>query len=415
MFSFFEIWVSAKYLLPKTREKFFSIITIFSFLGISLGVATLIIVMSVMNGFRDELTSKILGINGHMKVQPINNYKILNYEDLIEDLYNKVEEISVNKVLVDQALLTKNQFSTGVILKGIEKKYFEERKIFENKIPKEILIKFDDGEGIIIGDKLKDKLNIKYGESVNILSSNNLQTVLGNIPRSGNFKVIGSFKSGMYEYDTALIFFPISLLQNFLNLSKKIDFFEIQLDHFDEIDLKREEIKKNLPKYFKVSEWRELNPSLFNALEVEKNVMFLILMLIIIVAAFNLISSLIILVSMKKKDIGVLSILGVKKNQLLRIFMINGLIIGFLGTFLGLVLGLLFCYNINEIKTFIEFFLESNLFAEEIYFFTKLPVIIDHQQIIKIVLISIFLSFVATIYPAIKASKVDPINLIKWE
>ena len=263
MFSFFEIWVSAKYLLPKTREKFFSIITIFSFLGISLGVATLIIVMSVMNGFRDELTSKILGINGHMKVQPINNYKILNYEDLIEDLYNKVEEISVNKVLVDQALLTKNQFSTGVILKGIEKKYFEERKIFENKIPKEILIKFDDGEGIIIGDKLKDKLNIKYGESVNILSSNNLQTVLGNIPRSGNFKVIGSFKSGMYEYDTALIFFPISLLQNFLNLSKKIDFFEIQLDHFDEIDLKREEIKKNLPKYFKVSEWRELNPSLF--------------------------------------------------------------------------------------------------------------------------------------------------------
>ena len=176
-----------------------------------------------------------------------------------------------------------------------------------------------------------------------------------------------------------------------------------------------ENVKKNIPNFLKISDWRQLNPSLFNALEVEKNVMFLILLLIIIVAAFNLISSMIILVSMKRKDIGVLRILGVKKNQILKIFIINGSIIGVLGTIIGCFLGLIFCTNINEIKSFIELFLDSNLFSEEIYFFSQLPVIINYSQILKIASISIFLSFLSTIYPSIRASKVDPINLIKWD
>tara|TARA_A100001011_G_C14281813_1_gene831927 strand:- start:1702 stop:2298 length:597 start_codon:yes stop_codon:yes gene_type:complete len=193
------------------------------------------------------------------------------------------------------------------------------------------------------------------------------------------------------------------------------DFYEIQLRKFDQLDQKQTQLKKNIPNYFKISDWRELNPSLFNALEVEKNVMFLILLLIIIVAAFNLISSMIILVSMKRRDIGVLRILGVRKNQILKIFIINGSIIGILGTFIGFFLGLIFCMNINEIKNFIEFFLDSNLFSEEIYFFSQLPVIINYSQIFKIAFISIFLSFISTIYPSIRASKVDPINLIKWD
>jgi lipoprotein-releasing system permease protein len=193
------------------------------------------------------------------------------------------------------------------------------------------------------------------------------------------------------------------------------DFYEIQLKNFDQLDEKQKQLKKNIPNYFKISNWRELNPSLFNALEVEKNVMFLILLLIIIVAAFNLISSMIILVSMKRRDIGVLRILGVRKNQILKIFIVNGSIIGILGTFIGCFLGLIFCMNINEIKNFIEFFLDSSLFSEEIYFFSQLPVIINYSQIFKIAFISIFLSFISTIYPSIRASKVDPINLIKWD
>ena len=414
MISFFEIWVSFKYLLPKTKEKFFSIITIFSFLGISLGVATLIIVMSVMNGFRDELTNKILGVNGHLKLQHFNNVKVSNKDSLNEKLTTNISDIFINKIIVSQALFSKNSFSTGVYLKGVEGKYFSERRIFSNIKPSSIKA-FMNNEGILIGEKLKKKLNLEIGNFVNILSSNNIQTVFGNMPRSSAFKVVGFFNTGMYEYDSALIFFPIEILQSFLNMENFFDFYEIQLKKFDQLDEKQTQLKTNIPNYFKISDWRELNPSLFNALEVEKNVMFLILLLIIIVAAFNLISSMIILVSMKRRDIGVLRILGVRKNQILKIFIINGSIIGILGTFIGLFLGLIFCMNINEIKNFIEFFLDSNLFSEEIYFFSQLPVIINYSQIFKIAFISIFLSFISTIYPSIRASKVDPINLIKWD
>ena len=414
MISFFEIWVSFKYLLPKTKEKFFSIITIFSFLGISLGVATLIIVMSVMNGFRDELTNKILGVNGHLKLQHFNNVKVSNKDSLNEKLTTNISDIFINKIIVSQALFSKNSFSTGVYLKGVEGKYFSERRIFSNIKPSSIKA-FMNNEGILIGEKLKKKLNLEIGNFVNILSSNNIQTVFGNMPRSSTFKVVGFFNTGMYEYDSALIFFPIEIIQSFLNMENFFDFYEIQLKNFDQLDEKQTQLKTNIPNYFKISDWRELNPSLFNALEVEKNVMFLILLLIIVVAAFNLISSMIILVSMKRRDIGVLRILGVKKNQILKIFVINGSIIGILGTVIGCFLGLIFCMNINEIKSFIELFLDSNLFSEEIYFFSQLPVIINYSQILKIALISIFLSFISTIYPSIRASKVDPINLIKWD
>jgi len=414
MISFFEIWVSFKYLLPKTKEKFFSIITIFSFVGISLGVATLIIVMSVMNGFRDELTNKILGVNGHLKLQHFNNLKIHNKDSLDEILSNKISDIFVNKIIVSQALFSKNSFSTGVYLKGVEGKYFSERRIFSSIKPSSIKA-FKNNEGIIVGEKLKKKLNLEIGDFVNILSSNNIQTVFGNMPRSSSFKVIGFFNTGMYEYDSALIFIPIEIIQSFLNMQSFFDFYEVQLKNFDELDEKQIQLNINIPSFLKISDWRQLNPSLFNALEVEKNVMFLILLLIIVVAAFNLISSMIILVSMKRRDIGVLRILGVKKNQILKIFVLNGSIIGILGTFIGCFLGLIFCMNINEIKSFIEFFLDSNLFSEEIYFFSQLPVIINYSQILQIALISILLSFISTIYPSIRASKVDPINLIKWD
>ena len=219
----------------------------------------------------------------------------------------------------------------------------------------------------------------------------------------------------MYEYDTSLIFFPIELLQKFLNYDNKIDHYEVIVSDFQDISLIKGKIKNILPKFFRTIDWRELNPSLFNAIEVERNVMFIILLLIIIVAAFNLISSMMMLVSTKEKDIGVLRVIGVSKSQLLKIFVINGFLIGLMGTLFGLLLGLLFCFNINEIRNFIEIFLGSNLFSEEIYFFSNLPIILDHMQIFRILLISLFLSFVATIYPALRATKIQPINLIKWD
>ena len=415
MISYFEIWVSLKYLLPKTREKFFSIITIFSFVGIALGVATLIIVMSVMNGFREELTSKVLGVNGHLKIQPFNNQKIKDNEQLKYLINSNFDNIKISEVLLGQGLLNFRGFSTGSIIKGVQSDYFEDRKIFKDNIDSKSLKNFELNKGVFVGTKLKEKLRLKIGDSINIISPDSIETIFGNLPRSSNFKIIGFFSTGMYEYDSSLVYVPLRNMQSFLNSENKINFFEIQIDDFDNIDTIRNKLEDLIPKYFRIIDWRELNPSLFNAIEVEKNVMFLILLLIILVAAFNLISSMIILVSSKNRDIGVLRVMGVSKNQILKIFMMSGLAIGVCGTILGIIIGLLFCFNINEIKSFFELFLDSELFSEEIYFFSRLPVIMDFAQISKIVTISLVLSFLATIYPAIKASKVEPINLIKWD
>jgi len=415
MISFFELWVSYKFLFPQTKEKFFSIITFISFAGIALGVATLIIVMSVMNGFREELTSKILGVNGHLKIQPLNGLKIKNVVALKSNIEKKINTIKTHKVLMGQGLLNYSTYSTGIIMKGVESQYFQDRKIFNQSLDYETLKLFSNNEGILIGEKLRKKLNIKVGDRLNILSPDNVETILGSFPRSASFKVIGFFSIGMYEYDSSLIYFPIELIKKFLNSKNESDFLEIYVDDFDRISFYKNEIKSTIPSFLRVIDWRELNPSLFNALEVERNVMFLILFLIILVAAFNLVSSMIILVSTKSRDIGVLRTLGVGKNQLLKIFIINGFFIGLCGTILGFILGIIFCMNINDIKQILEYFLNFELFSEEIYFFTKLPIIIDFVQISKILITSLFLSFIATIYPSIKASRVEPINLIKWD
>ena len=415
MVSFIEMWVSTKYLFPKTKEKFFSLITLFSFLGISLGVATLIIVMSVMNGFREELTSKILGINGHLKVQSIYSSGMKIDEEFKRSITNKTNKTLTHEIVSGNGLLSYKNYSNGILIKGVDVNYFEERKIFKKKINKEFLLKFKNNEGILVGNKLRKKLKIKTGDYITILSAKSYETFLGNVPRTASFKVIGFFDVGMYEYDTSLVFMPIEILQKFLNYGKKIDHYEIVIEDFKKLSQVKEDITNISPNYYRIIDWRELNPSLFNAIEVERNVMFIILMLIIIVAAFNLISSLMILVSTKKKDIGILRVLGVSKPQLLKIFIINGFLIGLFGTILGLLIGLIFCLNINEIRSFVEFLIGSNLFSEEIYFFSNLPIIIEFNQIIKITSISLLLSFLATIYPSIRATKIEPINLIKWD
>ncbi len=415
MISFFELWMSIKYLFPKTKEKFFSLITLFSFLGISLGVATLIIVMSVMNGFREELTSKILGINGHLKIQSVFGSGINKNLDLKSLLTKKIDNLLINEVVISQGLMNYKKYSNGILIKGVSANYFKDRQIFKDKLKNSYLKKFENNAGIFVGEKLKEKLKLKEGDYLTILSSKSYETFLGNFPRSMNFEIVGFFNIGMYEYDTSLIFMPMELLQKFLDYGKNIDHYELMVDDFNNLNSVKGRLSKLIPEYYKIIDWRELNPSLFNAIEVERNVMFLILLLIIIVAAFNLISSMMILVSTKNKDIGVLRVLGVSKNKLLKIFIINGFIIGSLGTFLGLILGLLFCMNINEIKHFVELFIETNLFAEEIYFFSNLPVILDSTQILKIITISLILSLIATIYPAFRATKVEPINLIKWD
>ena len=415
MIKFFDVWVAKRYLFPKTKDSFFSLITIFSFLGISLGVATLIIVMSVMNGFREELTSKVLGINGHMKIQLYNNLYFMNYQKIINDISKNNPKIKIDPVLSAQALMSSDNFSSGVILKGIDYKNLTERNLLSDNISNETFEKFKTNNGIIIGKRLYEKIQKKNETYIKLISPDSIETPFGRLIKSNDFKVIGTFETGMYEYDLNLVILPLELLQDFLTIGKKIDSIEIFTGNFQDISFIQKNIKSSLPDYFKIIDWRLLNPSLFNAIEVERNVMFLILLLIILVAAFNLISSMIMLVNNKKKDIGILRTLGVTRFQLLKIFIINGFSIGLIGTILGLIIGIIFCQNINEIKDFIEIFTDSKLFAEEIYFFSNLPVVMNNNEIAVITSISLLLSFLATIYPSYKASKIEPINLIKWE
>ena len=415
MITFFDFWVSKRYLFPKTKDSFFSLITILSFLGISLGVATLIIVMSVMNGFREELTNKVLGINGHIKIQLYNSSKITEYESIINSLNNFSNELDAQPVIITQSLLSTKNFSSGVMLKGLKTKDISNRKLLKQKISDESFKKFDNNEGVLVGKKLFQRLSGENRKYIKLISSKQIETPFGRILNSQDFKIIGTFETGMYDYDLNLIILPLNLLQKFLNEETSVHSIEVFMNDFGNIEKTIEDLNTILPDYFSIVDWRRLNPTLFNAIAVERNVMFIILLLIIVVAAFNLISSLIMLVNNKKKDIGILRTLGVSKTQLLKIFILNGFFIGFIGTVLGLVLGILFCQNINQIKDFFELFMESDLFSEEIYFFSQLPIIIDFKEIILIVIISLLLSFVATIYPAYKASKVEPIHLIKWE
>ena len=415
MISFFEFFISKRYLISNKKEGFFSLITFFSFLGISLGVATLIIVMSVMNGFREELTSKVLGVNGHMKIQNMRNLKINDYEILKKDILDQTTQIKVEPTIVSQGLLSANNNSRGVFLKGLDFENFTERNLFSNLSSSESLRLFKNGKGVIIGKRLQEKLGIKKGQKIKIISANGITTPFGKITNSATFRVIDFFETGMYEYDVSLILFPLKLIQSFLDMNNKVDNIEIFLDDFDKYEEVFLKIKNTIPDYYKLIDWRSLNPSLFNAIEIERNVMFLILVLIIIVAAFNLVSSMIMLVKNKTKDIGVLRTMGASKSQLLKIFILNGFFIGLVGTLLGLLLGITFCYNINNIKDFIEIFTNAELFAKEIYFFSNLPVIINYSEIFLICMFSIICSLVATIYPAYKASLIEPINLIRWE
>lgn len=415
MISPLEFLISRRYLFPKTKDSFFSVITIFSFLGISLGVATLIIVMSVMNGFRDELTSKVLGVNGHMKIKLQKNIRINNYDNLSKSLNVKDFNLKFHPTIISQALISVNGISSGVILKGLSYKSLRERDLISNNLSPRSASDFENNEGILIGSRLKEKLNIRKNDFVKILSSELQTTPFGSLINSADYNVVGFFETGMYEYDLSLIIMPLEMLQNFLNIGQQVDSIEIILDDFEDLDRINKEILSNLPDYFQLFDWRKLNPSLFNAIEVERNVMFLILFLIIVVAAFNLISSMTMLVNNKRKDIGILRSLGITREQVVKIFIINGFFIGFIGTILGLFLGLTFCLNINEIKSLLEILLGLDLFSEEIYFFSKLPILIDYKEIGLIIILSLLLSFLATIYPSYKASKVQPISLIKWE
>ena len=414
MFSTFRLMLAFRYLRPKKKEGFVSLIALFSFLGIALGVATLIIVLSVMNGFKEELLNRILGVNGHINLY--ENYGDIRDPDII---LNKIENLSgirdSSSIIESQVMISAKGSSFGALVQGLSPKDLKTRPLLVDSLISGKIYENNESADIIIGKRLAQKLRINVGDVVTLISTKTTATAFGNLPRVKSFKVLGTFNVGMYEYDSSFIYMPMKTAQNFFKLNDSSNSIEIFLFDPNSVFTVKENLSEILGDEFRVIGWQEKNSSFFNALKVERNVMFLILLLIILVAAFNIISSMIMLVKNKSKDIAILRTLGAKKSDILKIFFITGSTIGITGTILGFLFGILFCLNITAIQNMVEKFVGNEVFSPEIYFLTNLPAKINTTEVLMVVIISLTLSLLATLYPSWRASCLDPVKVLRYE
>ena len=411
MISKVERVIAFRYLKPKKKEGFLNVISIFSFTGISLGVAILIIVMSVMSGFRTELINKILGFNPHIVVKPYDEK--INKEDI-----NKLDEIKKNISRIaltfsGQAILINRENTTGILVRSYLQNDIDKIDLIKNGIIDGSLNSFKKNT-VSIGQELAISLDLLVEDEITLMSTANLQTPFGNLPLQEKFKISSIFSTGLAEFDQNVIFIPFENANSLFELSDVDINLEIFLNKPDKVQLIKQSVQKIFSNHY-VYTWEDLNKSFFGALKVERNVMFIILTLIIIVAAFNIISGLTILVKNKTKEIAILRTLGISKTSIAKIFFIIGFTIGFLATITGVTIGILFSYYIEEIRVLITSIFNIRLFPEEIYFLSQMPSEINLGYIIIISLFSLLITFLATIFPSLSAAKLDPIKALKYE
>lgn len=414
-FSAFERMVAWRYLRSRRKETFISVIAGFSFIGIMLGVATLIIVMAVMNGFRTELISRILGINGHIIVQPVDR-PLTDYAQLAQK-FSAVPGVTMALPLVEGQTLAsgKQGAGSGALVRGIRVEDLEKLKEVSSNIKSGDLTGFATGDGVLVGSRLAASLGIGAGDQITLVSPDGDVTPMGVTPRVKAYRVSGVFEIGMSEYDASMIYMPLAEAQAYFNADGLVQSIEIYLQDPDKVDEMRAKIEEAAGRQIFLTDWRQRNQTFFSALQVERNVMFMILTLIVLVAALNIISGLIMLVKDKGSDIAILRTMGASSGAVMRIFFMTGAAIGIVGTFAGVLLGVLVCLNIESIRQFFSWVSGTVLFDPELYFLSQLPAEMSFSETTSVVVMALILSFLATIFPAWRASRLDPVQALRYE
>ncbi|MCH7929224.1 MAG: lipoprotein-releasing ABC transporter permease subunit [Proteobacteria bacterium] len=415
MFSAFEWMVAGRYLRARRQEGFVSVIAALGFLGIALGVAALIIVMAVMNGFRHELLSRILGVNGHITVYGAGG-TLDDFDPLAGELLRLDDVIRATPIVDGQVLATSARGATsGAMVRGMRAADLSDRAIIADAVSAGGLARFTAGEGVLVGHRLARKLGIDTGDRITLLSPKGVPTVFGTVPRSAAYTVSGTFDVGMYEYDSGFVYMPLDRAQIYFRMGEAVTGIELLVAEPTAIRSVRREVIATVGARGRVWDWQQANAQFFGAIKVERNVMFVILTLIILVAALNIVSSLIMLVKDKGRDIAILRTMGATRGMVMRIFFLTGASIGIVGTLMGFVLGVAFSANIETIRGWIEGLAGVDLFSAEIYFLSQLPARIDADEVILVVVIALALSFLATIYPAWRAARLDPVEALRYE
>ncbi len=414
MFSAVEWMVALRYLRARRSEGFISVIAGFSLLGIALGVGTLIVVLSVMNGFRAELLGRILGLNGHVMIQaqgaPLTGF------DSIADAVRRVPGVTGVVPIVDgQVMATSDQGASGALVRGMRVSDLQAQESIRKGLVLGSLDNIDPKNDIIVGYRLLQRLNVRVGDGVTLISPQGSATAFGTVPRSRTYRVAASFNIGMFEYDSNFVFMPLEAAQLYFRMGEGVGALEVKIADPDQIGRFRAPIADAAGPNVRLTDWQQVNSQYFTALQVERNVMFLILTLIILVAAFNIISSMIMLVKEKGRDIAILRTMGATRGMILRVFLIAGASVGIVGTFTGFLLGVLFADNIESIRQFIQSLTGTELFAAEIYFLSQLPAKVDPREVIMVTAMGLGLSFLATIYPSWRAARLDPVEALRYE